>query len=222
MACMVSRMLCRRAGLVNKWYTASSTGKVLVTSIAMPLCHQKFDIALFVPRNGITRIIGRFLASASETVRTAGLGDDAVGCAHHHFDIIDKAIGQHGACPVIGFERAGQFAVLPLVISAYDEKLEVNSDGRKALNGFLLLEYPMLPPIMRMVGRFGSMPSAAHASSRGMVWLNFGWMGMPKCRTRRLASMPRLSERWWSSSLCGDDIFDIGHILPIWVDGVVG
>lgn len=162
--------------------------------------HQKFDIALFVPRNGIDQNHRQVFGKRFGNGQTAGLGDDAVGCAHHHFDIIDKAIGQHGACPVIGFERAGQFAVLPLVVSAYDEKLEVNSDGRKALDELFVVGISHAPPIMRMVGRFGSMPSAAHASSRGMVWLNFGWMGMPKC-SRRLASMPRLSERWWSSSL---------------------
>ena len=39
---------------------------------------------------------------------------------------------------------------------------------------FLLSEYPMLPPIMRMVGRSGSRPSCSRASCCAIGWLNLG------------------------------------------------
>ena len=197
---MVWRTVCNLTGLLNSSYTASSIGKFLVISAAIPLLTRNSTLRSSCPGIGSTRSMGRFLASASETVSPPGLETIQSEALIITSTLLTKPYGLMMQFPSY---FAANCSTRIFILALFPHTTSSCSGKPICVRISSVLTwsaYPMLPPINSRVRMDGSIPSCAAASLRASCRLNFGCTGMPNGRMRS-SGMPRLTQRYVSSSL---------------------
>ena len=172
-------------------------------------------------RNGVSEQHGQIFRERFRNRQTARLGDDAVGRAHHHLNVVHEAVGADDAVAVV---PRGEFLHVHLhfaVVAADDEHLERHADLHDFFDGLDVLGVSHaaahqqngvhLGVDAKRIGRFLTVEVlielGVHRNAERQD-------ALPRHAALHAAVGQQLARR--------DDILHARHVLPVRVERVVG
>ena len=172
-------------------------------------------------RDRVDQQHGQVFSQRFRNSQSARLGDNAVGCAHHHFHVMHKTVGLDHAVAFIARCELLDTELHLLVVAAYDQQLQRQADG-----GQLFQNLDMV----------GISHAAAHQQDGAHVRIN-AKLRSCVCAGQALVELGMHRDAEWQDAALRDaaldtavrqqfagrhDVLHARHIFPIGMQGVIG